>query len=103
MEEPQKFGDTMDTESADFGGQNGDSFLKEVETKLRPQDDTGKGAEKRGGYCKAAEEVCAEVWMVGRYLGVRSPNSHHGSANKWLCGLGQVLSLFRASISPSLR
>ena len=48
MKEPQKFGDMMDTHNTDLGGRNGEGFLEEVKPKLRPQDDTGKGAGKRG-------------------------------------------------------
>ena len=45
--------DMMDTHKAGLGGWNGEGFLEEVEPKLRPQDDTGKGAGKQGDSSKA--------------------------------------------------
>ena len=40
--EPQKSGDTMNTQSAELVGWNGEGFPEEVWSKLRPQDHTGK-------------------------------------------------------------
>lgn len=101
MKEPQKSGDMMDTHNTDLGGRNGEGFLEEVKPKLRPEDDTGKGAGKRGdailGQQKQRVPRSAE-WDLNHESGAPSP--HHGSANDWMCDLGQLLSLLCASVSP---
>lgn len=54
----------------------------------------------QGDYSKGAEAARAEVWTVDFNLVSGAPSPHHGSANNWMCDLGQVLSLLCASVSP---
>lgn len=65
-EEPQKWGDTMDTHKAGLGGWNREGFLEEVRRNLRPQDDTGK--REGSGETLLREAACAEVWSLGLQL-----------------------------------
>lgn len=72
----------------------------EVKPKLRPSDDTGKGAEKRDTTRRRQKQrvLRSGWWELNWESG--APRPHHGSVNNQMYDLGQVLSLPCASVSP---